>query len=249
MQTAGETVNGFSGLSVVIPTIDEIEDVKEVVSVILNSCKKEDICDIALIYAPFSEKSFVEHLYTIKDTYPDIAFNICCQSGKGVGDAVQCGIKMSKGSHITMIGADMENDPADLAVMIELSKQYPDHIITGSRRLTRDGFSEYPKIKTILNLCFQLVLKILFNTKGSDVTYLFQSTPAHIIKEHEFICPEAFVLELALLAETENLPFREFPSKVCRRKHGASHLTFRYHIGFMKATFRIFLRTKGREKK
>lgn len=239
----------FTGLSVVIPTIDEIEDVKEVVSVILTTCKKEDICDIALIYAPFSEEGFVEHLLSIKESYPDIAFNIACQSGKGVGDAVQCGIAMCKGSHITMIGADMENDPRDLAVMIEMSKENPECIITGSRRLTKGGFSEYPKIKTVLNLAFQLVLRVLFHTKGSDVTYLFQSTPAHIIKEHKFLCPEAFVLELALLAETENLPFREFPSKVCRRKHGSSHLTFRYHIGFMKATFKIFLSTKGRENK
>lgn len=247
--TAGEKVNRFTGLSVVIPTIDEIEDVKEVVSEILNSCRKEDICDIALIYAPFSERRFVELLWSIKESYPDIIFNIACQDGKGVGNAVQCGIAMSKGSHITMIGADMENDPRDLAVMIELSKKYPECIITGSRRLEKGGFSEYPKIKVLLNLAFQLVLKVLFHTKGSDVTYLFQSTPADIIKEHKFLCPEAFVLELALLAETENLPFREFPSKVCRRKHGSSHLTFRYHLGFMKAAFRIFLSTKGRENK
>lgn len=247
--TAGEKVSGFTGLSVVIPTIDEIEDVREVVRVILTSCRKEDICDIALIYAPFSEKSFAEHLVSISESYPDITFNIACQKGKGVGDAVQCGIAMSKGSHITMIGADMENDPADLAVMIKMSKETPECIITGSRRLSPEGFREYPKIKTVLNLAFQLVLKVLFHTRGSDVTYLFQSTPAHIIKEHKFMCPEAFVLELALLAETERLPFREFPSKVCKRRHGSSHLTFKYHIGFMKATFRIFLSTKGREKK
>ncbi len=242
-------MNGFTGLSVVIPTIDETEDVKEVISTILSTCKKEDICDIALIYSPLSDKEFIKQLHSVKEIYPDTVFNIACQPGKGVGDAVRYGISMSRGSHITMIGADMENDPADIALMAELSKKYPECIITGSRRLRKDGFSEYPKIKILANLAFQLVLKILFGTKGSDVTYLFQSTPAHIIKNHEFLCPGAFVLELALLAETNNLPFREFPSKVYRRRHGSSHLTFRYHMGFIKATFKIFLETKKRRKK
>lgn len=242
-------MNGFTGLSVVIPTIDEKEDIKEVVSIIINTCKKEDISDIALIYAPFSEKDFVEYLYSFPQLFPDTVFNIACQPGKGVGDAARYGISLSHGSHITMIGADMENDPNDIAVMIELSKQHPECIITGSRRLKKGGFNEYPKIKTLINLAFQLVLKILFNTEGSDVTYLFQSTPAHIIKEHRFVCPEAFVLELALLAETKRLPSVEFPSKVYRRQHGSSHLTFRYHIGFMKATCKIFFKAKRNEGK
>ncbi|MBE6716647.1 MAG: glycosyltransferase [Ruminococcaceae bacterium] len=239
----------FTGLGIVIPTIDEIEDIKEVVSIILSSCKKEDISDIALIYAPFSDENFVRYLHSFKEMYPDVVFNIACQKGKGVGDAVRLGISMSKGSHITMIGADMENDPHDIAVMAELSKKYPDCIITGSRNLLKDGFSEYPRIKIIMNRAFQFVLKVLFRTKGSDVTYLFQSTPIDIIRNHKFLCPEAFVLELALLAETQKLPVIEFPSKVYRRQHGSSHLTFRYHIGFMKATLRIFFKMKRVEKK
>lgn len=242
-------MNGFTGLSVIIPTIDEIEDIKEVVNIILSTCKKEDISDIALIYAPFSDKEFIGYLRSFREMYPDTVFNIACQPGKGVGDAVRYGISLSRGSHITMIGADMENDPHDIAVMAELSKKHPEHIITGSRNLKKDGFSEYPKGKTLINRAFQLVLKILFGTKGSDVTYLFQSTPAHIIKEHKFLCPDAFVLELALLAEIKKLPSIEFPSKVYRRRHGSSHLTFRYHLGFMKAMFRIFFKTKRIEKK
>lgn len=237
-------MSGFTGLSIIIPTIDEIEDVWKVVDIILSTCKKEDISDISLIYAPFSTKAFVDCLHRLKSAHPDTVFNISCQPGKGVGDAVQHGIALSRGSHITMIGADMENDPHDISVMAELSKKYPDHIITGSRNLEKDGFREYPKIKTLINRAFQLVLKILFHTKGSDVTYLFQSTPAGIIKEHNFICPEAFVLELSLLAETNNLPSIEFPSKVFRRRHGSSHLRFRYYLGFMKAVFRIFFKNK-----
>ena len=242
-------MNGFTGLSVIIPTIDEKEDIKEVIGIILGTCEKGDISDIGLIYSPHSEKEFAEYLESFRKLYPDTVFNIACQPGKGVGDAVRHGISLSRGSHITMIGADMENDPHDIAVMARLSKEHPDHVISGSRNLAKGGFSEYPKSKIFLNLAFQLVLKILFSTKGSDVTYLFQSAPAHIIKEHKFLCPEAFVLELALLQETEGLPTIEFPSKVYRRKHGSSHLTFRYHLGFMKATFKIFFKRRRNERK
>lgn len=242
-------MNGFTGLTVVIPTIDEAEDIKEVVNIILKTCNKNDISDISLIYAPFSDKKFVEYLHSLKDCFPDTVFNVACQPGKGVGDAARYGISLGKGSHIVMIGADMENNPNDIAVMAELSKKHPECIITGSRRLCKDGFKEYPKIKTLINLTFQFILKILFRTKGSDVTYLFQSTPVHIIEEHEFVCPEAFVLELALLAETENLPSVEFPSKVSSRRHGSSHLTFKYHLGFLKATFKILKNNRKRRKK
>lgn len=237
-------MNGFTGISVIIPTIDEIEDVKEVVSIILSTCKKEDISDISLIYSPFSDDGFVNYLHSLKELYPDTVFNIACQPGRGVGDAVRYGITLSRGSHIVMIGADMENDPHDISVMARLSKEHPDKIITGSRNLHKEGFSEYPRIKTVINRAFQLFLKIFFRTKGTDVTYLFQSTPIDIIKEHKFLCPEAFVLELALLAETKKLPSIEFPSKVYRRQHGSSHLTFRYYLGFIKAVFRIFFKSK-----
>lgn len=242
-------MNGFTGLSVIIPTIDEKEDIREVIGIILDTCKKEDICDIGLIYSHRSDEEFISYLESFRAKYPDTVFNIACQPGKGVGDAVRYGISLSRGSHITMIGADMENDPHDIAVMAKLSKEHPDHVITGSRNLAKGGFSEYPKTKILANMAFQLVLRILFSTKGSDVTYLFQSTPAHIVKEHNFLCPEAFVLELALLQETKKLPTIEFPSKVYKRKHGSSHLTFRYHLGFMKATFRIFFKQKRNEKK
>ena len=237
-------MNGFTGIGVIIPTIDEIEDVKEVVSIILSTCKKEDIRDISLIYSPFSDDGFVNYLHSLKELYPDTVFNIACQPGRGVGDAVRYGITLSRGSHIVMIGADMENDPHDISVMARLSKEHPDKIITGSRNLHKEGFSEYPRIKTVINRAFQLFLKIFFRTKGTDVTYLFQSTPIDIIKEHRFLCPEAFVLELALLAETKKLPSIEFPSKVYRRQHGSSHLTFRYYLGFIKAVFKIFFKSK-----
>lgn len=240
-------MSSFTGESVIIPTIDELESISEVIRIICTTCPKEDIKDISIIYSKASTSLFIEELHRITEDYDDIVFNIAVQKGDKLSHALQTGVELAQGSHICFIGADMENDPNDISVMIELSKKNPEKIITGSRRLAKDGFAGYPKLKYLLNSLFQIYLRVFFNTKGSDVTYLFQSTPADILRNHKFLYPEAYVLEVALLSEINKIPTLEFPTRVSRRKQGSSHLRFKYYMEFMKATSTIFRRAMLRK--
>lgn len=202
---------------------------------IYASCRHEDIAEIKLIHNDRSEKEYVAYLHTFKELFPEVDIQVIRQSSPGIGAAVYEGFCSASGDHVVAIGADMENDPCDIAKMAELAKLHPHAIITASRRLNKGDFSAYPFVKRCCNILFQQALHIMFGTKQSDITYLFQCTPKELLYQYDFSdSVNTFILALALLPEIYDIPFYEFPSKVGRREHGESHLTLNYYFGFVK---------------
>lgn len=134
----------------------------------------------------------------------------------------------------------MENDPKDIAEMIAIAKRHPGAVVTASRRLRKGDFSEYPALKRACNILFQMALHVLLRTKQSDITYMFQCTPRELLYQYDFSdSVDTFILALALLPEMYDIPFYEIPSKVSTRKHGKSHLSVRYFVGFLREVLRL----------
>ena len=180
---------------------------------IYGSCRHEDVAEIKLIHNDDSTDNYIAYLRSFQALYPD---------------------------YVTAIGADMENDPRDIAAMIAMAKQHPGAIITASRRLRRGDFAEYPTVKHFFNIAFQTLLHLLIHTKQSDITYMFQCTPKELLYRYDFSdSVNTFILALALLPEMYDIPFYEIPSKVSTRKHGKSHLSIRYFVGFLKEVLRL----------
>lgn len=228
----------FTGVSVVIPTIDEWEDIENVITRVLQSNEEGDVKEIILVYCEKSEKAYIDFLRQLAEKYASV--KLYHQKNRGVSAAVYESFSIAQGSHLVAIGADMENDPNDIAEMVKKAKLHPNSIITASRRLRKGDFSEYPPIKRLCNIIFQEVLHLLFKTKQSDITYLYQLTPASIMQMQNLDeNRDVFVLALALLTEINNYPFEEIPSKVGIRKNGKSHNGLGYYLGFIKAVCAI----------
>ena len=197
------------------------------------------------MYCEKSEDDYVAYLKELSEKYGKV--KVYRQKYRGVSSAVFESFSMAQGSHLVAIGADMENDPNDIAQMVKKAKVHPDSIITASRRLRKGDFDAYPALKRMCNIMFQRVLHILFHTKQSDITYQYQLTPAQILQTYDMSgSREVFVLALALLTEVKNYPFEEIPSKVGIRKNGKSHNGLSYYLGFVKAVF-IILRKRVSE--
>ena len=227
-------------LSVIIPTIDEYEDVKTVVSQIYDACRHGDIAEIMLIHNSDSTDNYIAYLRSLQLFFPEIPLKVVRQNRPGIGAAVYEGFYASTGDYVTAIGADLENDPRDIAEMITMAEQHPGAVITASRRLRRGDFKEYPPVKRFFNIAFQTALHILIRTKQSDITYMYQCTPKELLYRYDFSdSVNTFILALALLPEMYDIPFYEIPSKVATRQHGKSHLSVQYYAGFIREVLRL----------
>ncbi|MCH5199214.1 MAG: glycosyltransferase [Oscillospiraceae bacterium] len=231
--------------SVVIPTIDE-EQIRDVISVILSTCNSTDIKEIIIIYSKITPPDFIEYLLCLKDAFPKVKIIIEEQPNSGPGDAAFFGCSIAGGTHVVILGADMENDPGDICKMIELAKNSPDTIIKASRRLKKETFENYPKIKKIFNVAFQKLICAAFSSNQTDITYAYQLTPANYLKKFGFMPDHgAFAIELALLPELYNIPYIEIPSRVGRRTSGKSHTNFKYYLGYLITGAKIYYHARG----
>lgn len=238
----------FSGLSVIIPTVDETNAIVKTVEIIEKICNEKDIKEILIIHSLKSTEAHINSLKKLSESKPHLNIKVLPQPGKGLGDALFYGCRISTASHFFMIGADLENDTYELKNLLELAKKNPDTVITTSRKKRKDGLKNYSRLKHILSDMFDLLMKIFFRSRQTDITYAYQITPKKYFDEKYFgEDHSAFILELALLTDIKKLPFIEVPTGIAKRQEGISHSGVSYYMGFVKAAVKLFLKTKAGE--
>ncbi len=225
----------FTGLSVVIPTVDEKDTIKQVISVICDSCAPGDITEFIVVCSAGSSEEYITYLQTLAGSFPGIGFKVFRQNSVGPNAAIYEGFTQASGSHIMNIVADLENDPSDAGKMLRIVKEHPEATVTASRYLCENGYDNYSKRKKRLNLLFNRIVRCLFHSGQTDITYLYQCTPSYIMREFDFSrYKDNFILALALTPDIYSLPVIEIPSKVGKRSFGSSHLSLRYYFNFIK---------------
>jgi hypothetical protein len=235
----------------VIPAVAERE-VKTVVETAVAGCGAKDIKEFLIVIGERSDAAYVSFLETLRRETAAAPVRILRQPGRGLGDAVYYGISQASGSHMIVLGADTENDPADVAVMVALAKEQPERIFTAPRRLEKDAFSDYPKFKRFLNDLFCFGLRVLFGSKQTDITYAYQIMPADFVRQVEFSPRHGYnniMLDLGLMPELYGFPYTEFPSKVGRRKSGKSSSSAKYYIRIIGGVLALFFGKRLRRKK
>ena len=234
----------FESVSVIIPAVAE-KEIRDVVMTVISTCSAEDLESFDIVIGEKSDADYVRFLEALQAEASPVPIRILRQPGRGLGDAVHFGIMNATGSHTVILGADMENDPADIAYMVSRAKERPDTVITASRRLKKGCFSDYPRLKRFLNDLFCLGLKILFRSRQTDITYAYQIAPTAVLQSLHF-APEAsynnLMLDIGLLPELTGSPFEEFPSVVGRRKSGKSNVSLKYYVRLIGGVLRLFFR-------
>lgn len=244
-------MSAFESVSLVIPAVAERE-VRDVIGTVVSECAAEDLKEFIVVIGDRSDDEYVRFLETLRRGTAAAPVRILRQPGRGLGDAVYYGITQVTGSHLIILGADMENDPGDVKVMIEKAKEAPDTIITASRRLQKGSFSAYPRFKRILNDLFYLGLRVLFGSKQTDITYAYQILPTYMIRQVEFSPYKGYsniMLDLGLIPELYGFPFAEFPSAVGRRGSGKSSSTAKYYFRLIGGVVRMFFKKRQLKKR
>ncbi len=137
----------------------------------------------------------------------------------GKGFALSLGVAQCSGPLVTFIDADMELDPANIKVFIDLMQDSQCDAVIGSKRHPLSKVS-YPTFRRIQSAVYQLLIRILFNLDVRDTQtglklfrreVLAQALPLLAIKR--------FAFDLELLVVARFLGF----TKICEAPIGLDY--------------------------
>jgi len=189
-------------LSIIIPVrneSDSLEDIMEYYSKNLIGIEYE-----VLIINDFSEDNT---LTKAKHLFENDNFKVFNNKKKGLGGAINLGIKKATGSNIAIMMADQSDDINDLIRYNSLINEGNYDAILGSRFLKGSKVINYPIQKLILNRIFNFFVGLIFWNNYNDYTNAFKIYKKKALEE---IAP--------LVSESFNI-FLEIPLKIISRKY------------------------------
>ena len=188
-------------LSIIIPVRDEsdsLEAIMDYYSKNLNSLDYE-----ILVINDFSKDNTLEKA---RNLFKNKNFKVLNNKKKGLGGAINLGIKEAAGSNIAIMMADQSDDINDLIKYNSLINEGDYDAILGSRFLRGSNVINYPIQKLILNRIFNFIVSIIFLNKFNDYTNAFKIYKSSSLKKLKPIVSESFNV------------FLEIPLKIISRK-------------------------------
>ena len=101
-------------------------------------------------------------------------FKILNNQKKGLGGAINLGVKKAIGENVAIMMADQSDDINDLIKYNNLINSENYDAILGSRFLKNSKVVDYPLQKLILNRIFNFFVGIIFWNKYNDYTNAFK---------------------------------------------------------------------------
>ena len=190
-------------LSIIVPVRDESKTIKEVFDYFNNNLK--NINYEVLIINDFSNDDTLNITKSLIYEYKN--FKVLDNNKKGLGGAINLGIKKAMGENIAIMMADQSDDINDLIEYNNLMRSGDYDAILGSRFTQNSKVNDYPFQKLILNRIFNFLVRILFLNKYNDYTNAFKIYKKSVLLE---IMP--------LISESFNI-FLEIPLKVISRNY------------------------------
>lgn len=201
-------------LSVVVPAYKQertiVKDIKQIKGVLE---KMRYDYELIVVVDGFVDKTYTKAKKLQGGKIKVIGY----KDNKGKGYAVRWGMGKTKGDLVAFIDAGMDIDPNGLAMILEHMEWYGADIIVGSKRHPASQV-EYPLLRKIYSLGYQILIWFLFGLKVKDT-----QTGLKIFKREvlEKVLPrllvKRFAFDVELLAVARRLGFKkiyEAPIKI-----------------------------------
>ncbi len=205
-------------LSIIIPCRDEEENIL----ITIRKLKKK-----------LSKKINNYEIIVVNDFSKDNTLKICKQFSskkiiiknnlkKGLGGAINLGIKSSKKKYVTIMMADLSDSFSDLIKYYKTIDHENLDAVLGSRFLKKSKISDYPTRKLILNRIFNYFVKIFFFSNYNDFTNAFKIYKRECLNEIKPIVSENFnvFLEIPLKIITRKKKYKVIPISWKNRRKG-----------------------------
>ena len=208
-------------LSLIIPVHNEIDQLDYTLRKLIRLKKKINKLELVFI-DDFSNDGTFNFLnkYSKKKKFIHIIKN----KKKGLGSAIQEGIKRSKFDYVCIFMCDMSDDINDVIKYYNLINKKDIDAVLGSRFTFKSKIKNYPIIKLIVNRIANNLIKIIFLSNYNDFTNAFKIYDRKVLLKFLPIVSESFnvFLELPLKIITRGYKYEIIPISWSGRMHGSS---------------------------
>ena len=190
-------------LSIIVPVRNESDNIPELFNYFRNNLK--DLEYEVLIINDFSEDETLKKAKDLTVLYKE--FKVFDNLTKGLGGAINLGIRKAAGNNVAIMMADQSDDINDLIKYNDILNSTNCDAVLGSRFLNGSNVINYPTQKLILNRIFNYFVSLIFWNRYNDYTNAFKIYKKNVLLE---IMP--------LISESFNI-FLEIPLKIISRKY------------------------------
>ena len=209
-------------LSIIIPVYNESKNVEKTV----NNLKKikKNIKKFNLIFIDdFSNDNTFDILNKLSKKYSFV--KIFKNKKKGLGSAIEEGIKKSNFVYIAIFMADSSDSTSDLIRYYKIISSKKFDAVLGSRFIKESKIKNYPFLKYFLNRMFNNFVKLIFLSNYNDFTNAFKIYKKSVLRNLLPIVSENFnvFLEIPLKIISRKYSYKIIPISWQNRKIGKSN--------------------------
>jgi len=205
-------------LSIIIPARNEADNLGDILDYFKTNLSKTEF-ELILV----NDFSDDETLIKAKKIFEgESNFKVVDNDKKGLGGAINQGIKNANGERIAITMADLSDSAEDLIRYNNLMIEKNLDAVLGSRFIDGSLVKDYPLQKLILNRIFNLVVSLLFWNKFNDYTNAFKIYKKNVLIELLPLVSESFniFLEIPLKIISRNYKYEVIPISWHGRKKG-----------------------------
>jgi dolichol-phosphate mannosyltransferase len=214
-------------LSIIIPGLDEAENLPACISEIIDELIKNKILHEVLVIDDGSTDNTHEVVASMIKRYPSIRY-VRNEERNGFGRAIRLGLDEYTGDAVAIMMADRSDSPKDL-VSYWKTLQEGYECVFGSRFIRGSKVSNYPFLKLIANRIVNTMIRIAFKIKSNDVTNAFKMYRREVIEGCKpFISPHFnLTVEIPIKAVIRGYSYKVLPISWKNRTRGVAKLKLR----------------------
>lgn len=222
-------------ISVIVPVYNEEENIPLLKIALDNALSKlNDHAWEVILVNDGSTDSSAEKIHQIAQADPDHVVAIDLRRNFGQTAAIAAGIDHAKGDIIVLMDADLQNDPADIPLLVEKIEQGYD-VVSGWRKDRQDTFLTRTLPSKIANWLISVVTGVHLHDYGCTLKAYRREvlTGFRLYGEmHRFI--PAYASSVG--AKIVEVPVRHHPRKYGRAKYGLGR-TFKVILDLFTVKF------------
>lgn len=237
-------VDRFESATIILPVINETTSLRQTVDIILRDVNRRLIKEFLVVVC---RRTTPESMATIAQLQKELGELVVVHHQRlpFLGGALRDGFELARGSHLIIMGSDLETNPGDVNRLIAGAQKNPSGIITTSRWISGGSFHGYSKIKLVCNWLFQRFFSLLYLTHLTDMTFGFRIMPvklARAIQWEELRHP--FNLESVVKPLRLGVSVAEIPTVWHARIEGESQNPFFRNFEYFRIGLKVRLARK-----
>jgi hypothetical protein len=230
-------------VSVILPVMDETTSMQETTRILLEE-NRGSLQEILVVVCQRTTPQAMEVCQQLAAAEPGL-IRIVQQGRPFLGGAVRDCFDWAVGTHVLMMASDLETDPTTVKDLIATARQGFD-VVTATRWSLGWGFQGYGSLRGVANWIFQQLIRILYATHLSDLTYGFRLLRTSLVQHIEWEeLKHPFLLETILKPLRLGCSVTEISTRWRRRSEGESHNKFWQNFVYLRTAVRTRLKSKS----